>query len=815
MSTLIKIILLTVLLATEIQLQAQQFAERYTVDLPDSLTRHELAWADFDNDSLLDIAILAETQQGKQFFICYKADTTAGFVWQTTTITWLKNSTYLLADADLDNDIDLIVSGERDTQKLTLLMSNNGSFTFTEQTLLHRAGAVLKLADLDEDGKRELVVSGVDLGQPFLTIYKNVNDSWRVAHDSLKIAATAIEVFDFDLDGKNDFIVSGRSAGNAIVSIVFYNQSYLYFKPASLSSPVAGKASLGDLNHDGYFDMILSGTDPSGKLTTVFLMNQVTGFRAVKDSLMMLDKQRLFVADMNSNGKCDLHFSGSNTSGAGVSVIVGDDGSTTSVYRAGIQSEAFGDYDRDGDIDIAQSARSGVDLKLILSENKSTRNLGPTSPRFPIAVRIFNRVFLYWTKPTDDHTSQSSLTYDVTLQTANIDWMVGEFEALNQRRLTVSHGNNGPKNYLLLKKVPGGPFAYAIQSIDNAFHTFRSFPTGNGGICFGSGVACDVLLENETIQACKNEVVRLQAAVPVPWFSFREGYMGVSTFLDVNAGVRADTLFSVLPDSAGCAAIKVFIVKPVENVTIKTIDTKYVCEGKPLRFGVESGWQKVEWSSLAKGFISNQDSILLTPLQDDTLKLKLSDGSGCNRVRSTALRISKPVVTLNGEIFQILKGEQVQLMADGGEGYEWTPPLGLSNARIASPIASPLQTTEYIVTVTDSIGCEGTKKILIMVEGSAFVPNLFTPNDDGKNDELRIYGLGVASNFTFTIHNREGSVVYETHDVTEATSQGWNGAVRGNKQPSGVYYWKIKGKQSSGRQLLLSGKSSGSIVLIR
>jgi hypothetical protein len=34
-------------------------------------------------------------------------------------------------------------------------------------------------------------------------------------------------------------------------------------------------------------------------------------------------------------------------------------------------------------------------------------------------------------------------------------------------------------------------------------------------------------------------------------------------------------------------------------------------------------------------------------------------------------------------------------------------------------------------------------------------------------------------------------------------------------QPSGVYYWNVKGELSSGRRLLLNGKTSGSVVLIR
>jgi hypothetical protein len=69
--------------------------------------------------------------------------------------------------------------------------------------------------------------------------------------------------------------------------------------------------------------------------------------------------------------------------------------------------------------------------------------------------------------------------------------------------------------------------------------------------------------------------------------------------------------------------------------------------------------------------------------------------------------------------------------------------------------------------------------------------------------------------FVFTIHNREGSVVYRTNNLNEATQKGWDGSRQGTRQPAGVYFWKVKGELASGERLLLNGKDSGSIVLVR
>jgi gliding motility-associated-like protein len=101
------------------------------------------------------------------------------------------------------------------------------------------------------------------------------------------------------------------------------------------------------------------------------------------------------------------------------------------------------------------------------------------------------------------------------------------------------------------------------------------------------------------------------------------------------------------------------------------------------------------------------------------------------------------------------------------------------------------------------------------VEETAFIPNLFTPNEDGKNDALKIYGLGPVSNFSFAIYNREGTLVYDTRNISEITTQGWNGTTRGMNLPAGVYHWKVAGEINGGKRLQLNGKNSGSVVLLR
>jgi gliding motility-associated-like protein len=60
---------------------------------------------------------------------------------------------------------------------------------------------------------------------------------------------------------------------------------------------------------------------------------------------------------------------------------------------------------------------------------------------------------------------------------------------------------------------------------------------------------------------------------------------------------------------------------------------------------------------------------------------------------------------------------QVRLQASGGVAYEWNPPDGLSNPNISNPIASPEETTTYVVTVFDDCGFALFDSLQVIVDG--------------------------------------------------------------------------------------------------
>jgi len=133
-----------------------------------------------------------------------------------------------------------------------------------------------------------------------------------------------------------------------------------------------------------------------------------------------------------------------------------------------------------------------------------------------------------------------------------------------------------------------------------------------------------------------------------------------------------------------------------------------------------------------------------------------------------------------------------QLEASGGISYEWSPDDGLNNPLIRNPIASPLVNTEYVVKGTDANGCENNAAVVVEVtlgnKISFFMPNAFTPNNDGLNDCYGIKYPGLTDKFELSIYNRWGERIFYTKNPADC----WNGRYKGVAQDIGVYVFMVK-----------------------
>ncbi|AYB32436.1 gliding motility-associated C-terminal domain-containing protein [Chryseolinea soli] len=795
--------LLCFLLMVAMTATAQQFAKQTDIVLPDSIATASTQWADLDNDGVLDILLLTKSQAGRSYLQFVKGDTVNTPVLLAHKTRTIEVSAFVVTDFDRDNRMDVVVSGVKNAARVTAVYVNQGGFVFAEQPLTLRPFAILKRADLNNDGREEWIASGEPWTWDYpTTLYVQHDDLSFGVYDSLNIKATALETFDADGDGDIDLFVSGSVKPDSLCTGFLKNNGNLDFR-RYLTSSRQGTTSIGDMNGDGLFDVWVAGKDKNGTLFTSLYQSDKGLYTSVSLPIT-LNNAQLFVADFNSNGVADVQYRGTTAGGDAVNIIEYAAGDYDTLASANLIQQAAGDLEHDGDLDLVQLVQETALHVVVYQNTESEKNKAPAAPARGLGLSVFNRLFLYWDEAGDDHTPRSSVTYDVLLngtkeyQTVSFDW-------LNDKRLVSAHGNNGTNNFKLLKDIPAGPFTFSVQAVDNALH--------GGRLCIGGRTPC-ADATTEELSLCKNEQATLTAPSEALWFSFANGFLGQGSTWTIGAD-KVDTVFSYTPARGGCAALKRYTWK-VKNDTLKTEKLqRYVCKDAQLTFTTEPGWQTITWTSDVKKGLGSAPTITYTATQPDTVSVILTNDVGCTIIRKTGVGISVPDVQVTPEEVKILKGSSVQLTATGAASYAWTPTTGMVDANLAGPVVSPPVTTLYTVTGYDSLGCQGTATANVIVEGGGFIPNLFTPNEDGKNDELRVYGLTSAQNFSFSIYNREGNLVFKTQDVNDAVQRGWDGTRNGSRQPAGVYFWKVKGVLADGGKVLLNGKESGSIVLVR
>jgi gliding motility-associated-like protein len=104
--------------------------------------------------------------------------------------------------------------------------------------------------------------------------------------------------------------------------------------------------------------------------------------------------------------------------------------------------------------------------------------------------------------------------------------------------------------------------------------------------------------------------------------------------------------------------------------------------------------------------------------------------------------------------------------------------------------------------VTNDAGCTDTvsKSVPVLLKESLFIPNVFTPQNDGTNDYFTIKSSGI-NVFSMKIYNRWGGLVYETNEI----NPGWDGNYDGNPCPVGVYFYMITAVSNNKKTYNLNG----------
>jgi gliding motility-associated-like protein len=259
-------------------------------------------------------------------------------------------------------------------------------------------------------------------------------------------------------------------------------------------------------------------------------------------------------------------------------------------------------------------------------------------------------------------------------------------------------------------------------------------------------------------------------------------------------GLATGTYAVTVTDNNGCTNSGSYIVGTAPAIVVTPVIRNNACaevSTGAINLTVEGGNSGFvyDWSngSTAAG-ISN--------IGEGTYAVTVTDARNCSVSASYVVATGYSLTVDAMPSTTINLGESVQLTAvtnvDNGNLYNWTPASGnISCNSCATTTATPTMETTYTISVVDTNGCRATDTVTVSVNSitDIFIPNAFSPNNDGNNDVFQLFGdVSTISFLDMKIFNRWGELVFESskHNFD------WDGTYKGEIVPQGTYIYVAK-----------------------
>lgn len=812
---------------------AQSFEPKDTLHL-ENLSNPVFEWIDVNNDTRLDILVTGQDltalplSESLTYVYEQQADTT--FVLRNTDLETFGEQIIRMADLNQDGRQDLLVSATNGNFFEHTIYLNKGDYTW-DKVIIDTGQSrwnELRMTDLDNDGFPEIVTSS----EEGLEIYQRTGGGWETVdlpEDFVPVITDPV-LADYDKDGFQDILLLGPTTENDSVAMWLINEQDMNFSIQTVESDSLQIVDyvVSDFNGDGFPDVFYSTGANSRTRATQMIMNR--SGRELEDSvnvdLLQLKNARVFAADLTSDGIPETDIEG-ETPGPNSGIISRERafrGDNAVLYERDTlentsgEGRRYGDFDFDGDLDFFEVFTTDTSSIIWLSENtEEDLNQGPDGLEDLISFTFRDQTFLVWNRADDDFTDPKSVTYDVSVGAGGsaTNLVAGGFDPNTLRRTVVGPGNQGHNDFMILKDAPATELSVIVMPIDNAFHHDVS-QCLQGTAASGD---CDEEIVPEEVVICGGDFVQLftQSGQIARWFSYSGGYLGTAPNMGLTV-TSDDFVIAVYDRVGGCLEGEVFEIKV--DTPLPELPDLSVCLGDSVNVAMPGEWRSITWTSRNQEFrtVINENSISYVPAvttEPDIITVMAESFLGCRYSINFTVVLSEPTGAVASEVYEIGEGESVRLEASGGRRYLWLPADGLSDNQAANPIASPDVSTEYTVFIFNDAGCAQEFTVNVEVIQTAFAPDAFSPNGDGRNEVFRVYDLDGPVDMTFTIFDRAGNRVFQTSNLSEIAASGWDGNNNGNPVPAGTYFWKVTGTYADGQKILINGDTKGALQLIR
>lgn len=174
----------------------------------------------------------------------------------------------------------------------------------------------------------------------------------------------------------------------------------------------------------------------------------------------------------------------------------------------------------------------------------------------------------------------------------------------------------------------------------------------------------------------------------------------------------------------------------------------------------------------------------------------VTDANGCVGIDSVVIDVPSPSVFDVVDTVYVTQGDSITILLEWEDAIAtvlWSGD-GLSCTTCLMPTVLLPGTHLVSVDITDRMGCVSTQVITIIVEErpDIVLPNIFSPNGDGVNDEWIITHPSIAQVLEVAIYDRWGNQVYSQLPQGQSEQVQWEGLYRGETVTAGVYVYQLE-----------------------
>lgn len=290
----------------------------------------------------------------------------------------------------------------------------------------------------------------------------------------------------------------------------------------------------------------------------------------------------------------------------------------------------------------------------------------------------------------------------------------------------------------------------------------------------------------------------------------------------VNANLPAGTYATTVTDFKGCTATTSFTIQepPALVFSLDPIEPP-LCFGDPTFISIDTVFGGAGNPFEEYTFMVDNNGLNFSVLQPATVFagdhiVTVEDINGCTAETSVSIVSPGQIsITLPPTLVVELGDSTAQLLPvispSGNYSFQWTPADYLSSDTIRSPFVFPARSTRYTLNIVNENGCTATGSIFVELDANrnVYIPNIFSPNGDGVNDEFRVFTCtGVREVNSVRLFDRWGGILYEGTNFAPDCLNGiklWDGTKDGGKLPPGVYVYVAVVEFLDGVQLTYRG----------